>query len=47
VQSGLLKLTILDLLALEDMFPELSRDIDTCVWQVELVKAQMKAQSNG
>jgi hypothetical protein len=47
VRSGLVHVTISDLLTLESQFPGLLGDIDTCVWQIELIREQMKAQTNG
>jgi hypothetical protein len=47
IRSGLITITIPDLLDLEENHPGLMRDIDTCVWQIELIKEQMKDERNG
>ena len=38
----MIHVTIPDLLELESKYPGLMHDMDTCVWQVELIKAQVK-----
>lgn len=43
IRSGLIHITLADLLALEETYPHLVRDIDCVIWQVELIKAQEKA----
>lgn len=47
IRSGLIRVTIPDLLALEEQYPGLLRDVDTCSWQMELIKAQMKDDKHG
>lgn len=41
IRSGLVHVTLVDLLRLEQEYPMLMQDIDRAVWQVELVKDQM------
>jgi hypothetical protein len=42
IRSGFIQITVRDLLKLESDFPDLMRDVDTCIWQVELIKSQVK-----
>jgi hypothetical protein len=39
-------ITLQDLLEIEHRFPGLTGDIDTCIWQVLLIKQQVEA-TNG
>lgn len=43
IRSGLIQITLADLLALEETYPSLVSDIDRVIWQVELIKQQVKA----
>ena len=43
MRSGLIHVTLPDLLEMEDRYPGVLTDVDTCVWQIELIKAQVKA----
>lgn len=43
IRSGLIQITLVDLLALEEAYPQLVSDIDRMIWQAELIKAQVKA----
>lgn len=47
IRSGLIHLTLRDLLVLEEAYPQLMQDIDRAMWQVDLVKAQVKHGEHG
>lgn len=42
IRSGLIHITLNDLLTLDEAYPDLMRDIDLSIWQIELIKAQIK-----
>jgi len=44
IRSGLVNVTLQDLLSLEEMHSGLMKDIDTLIWVVELVKEQNKGK---
>lgn len=44
IKAQAVHITLSDLLDLEERYPGLAKDIDTCIWQVELIKEQMKAE---
>lgn len=46
-RSGLIHITLTDLINLEHEYPGALKDIDTLNWQVMLVKDQMKDTRNG
>ncbi len=42
IRSGLIHITLSDLLALEESYEGILGDIDKIIWQIELIKAQTK-----
>lgn len=40
VRSGLLHITLTDLIEFDHTYPGVLTDVDTIVWQIELIKAQ-------
>jgi hypothetical protein len=45
VNSGIVTITLRDLLDIEHHYPNLMRDIDTAIWQVMLIQRQRETQN--
>ena len=46
VNSGTVQITLRDLIELEHEYPGLLKDVDTCIWQVMLIKQQIESKSH-
>lgn len=46
VHSGMIHMTLLDLLETQQHFPGLVSDIDRCIWQVMLIKQQLDTEND-
>jgi len=44
IRSGLIHVTLDDLLSLEEQHSGLMKDVDTLMWQIELIKEQSKGK---
>jgi hypothetical protein len=44
MRSGLLHITLTDLIEFDHAYPGILDDVDTIVWQVELIKAQNESK---
>ena len=44
IRSGLLHITLNDLMEFDHAYPGVLPDVDTLVWQIELVKQQVKKE---
>ena len=44
VRSGLLHITLHDLIEFDHDYPGILRDVDTVVWQIEIIKKQLEGK---
>jgi hypothetical protein len=46
MHSGIVTITLKDLIELEHTYPGLLKDVDLCLWQVHLIKSQLEGEGD-